>query len=188
MSFLPKTRTQNVVIQETSDEVLVYDLDKNKAVCLNETSAIIWKLCDGQKSVNEIADEVGKKLKSKVNKDLVLLALDQLKNEGLLENDDDFGLKFEGLTRREIVRNIGAVSMVALPIVSAIIAPQASFAQSCVGTGTIPPNALLTNACSDTDANCQSNAVNNCCSGMARSVMQPCPSFPTFTFACECFV
>ena len=93
MSFLPKTRTQNVVIQETSDEVLVYDLDKNKAVCLNETSAIIWKLCDGQKSVNEIADEVGKKLKSKVNKDLVLLALDQLKNEGLLENDDDFGFE-----------------------------------------------------------------------------------------------
>ena len=45
MKMRPKSRTDNLVVQEMNDEVLVYDLDSNKAVCLNETAAIVWKSC-----------------------------------------------------------------------------------------------------------------------------------------------
>ena len=149
MGLKPQARSARMVIQEVREEVLVYDLETNKAVCLNETSAVIWSLCDGQKTVVQIADEVSKKLKCAVNKDLVWLALEQLKKEQLLQNDDDFGSRFEGLTRREVVRNIAMTSMVALPIVSAIVAPQASFAQSggCMVGDCIPPNVLACSIC-----------------------------------------
>ena len=53
----PKHRTNNLVIQETETELLIYDLTENKAFCLNESSSIIWQSCDGQKSFEEIAKQ-----------------------------------------------------------------------------------------------------------------------------------
>ena len=35
----PIARSNGLVVQEMPDEVLVYDLDSNKAHCLNETAA-----------------------------------------------------------------------------------------------------------------------------------------------------
>ena len=43
----PKARKENLVVQESNGEVLIYDLDTNKAFCLNETSALVWQACDG---------------------------------------------------------------------------------------------------------------------------------------------
>ena len=40
-SQIPVARKEGLVIQETSNEVLVYDLTINKAFCLNQTSAIV---------------------------------------------------------------------------------------------------------------------------------------------------
>ena len=51
----PLSRQDNIVIQELRDEVLIYDLAKNKALCLNQTSAKVWQECDGTKSVSEIS-------------------------------------------------------------------------------------------------------------------------------------
>jgi len=84
MKMRPKSRTDNVVVQKMNEEVLVYDLDSNKAVCLNETSAIVWKLCDGKRTTSEIAEEVSEKLKKPVTTELIWLAIDQLKAENLL--------------------------------------------------------------------------------------------------------
>ena len=38
----PIARHAGLVIQEMPDEVLVYDMDSNKAHCLNETGSL-WK-------------------------------------------------------------------------------------------------------------------------------------------------
>ena len=118
MKMRPKSRTDNVVVQETNEEVLVYDLDSNEAVCLNETSAIVWKLCDGKRTTSEIAEEVRRQLKKPVTAELIWVAIDQLKREKLLSNGEVLETGFNGLTRREIVRKAGIASMVALPIVS----------------------------------------------------------------------
>jgi len=133
----PQSRTDNIVVQKMNDEVLVYDLESNKAVCLNETVAIVWKLCDGKRTASEIAEEVSKKLKKPVRDELIWLAIDQLKAENLLSNGEAMETSFNGLSRREVVRKVGIASMVALPLVSSIVAPQATAAQSvCVAVGT----------------------------------------------------
>ena len=136
MSHRPLARTSDFVVQGSGDDTLVYDLKTNKAVCLNETAAIVWKLCDGNRTVSAIAVEVEKQLKSRIDEDFVLFALDQLNGDGLLAKGFVENERFSGLTRREAMRKIGFGSMVALPIVSSILAPTAAHAQSgCI----LPP-------------------------------------------------
>ena len=190
MNVRPIARSKNIVVQETNEEVLVYDSVENKAICLNETSALVWNLCNGKRSVAEIRESVSKHFGKPVDMNLILLALKQLKKQGLLDNCDEFHSAFEELTRREVVKKIGMGSMIALPLVSAIVAPQASFAQSCVGAGTDAPGTLVTNVCSNFDSACQALGGSNCCSGMSRSTnpAQPCPIDPMSpSAACECF-
>jgi len=55
LEFLPKARSEALITKEVADELLVYDRTRDKAHCLNETAAEIWKLCDGQTSAPEIA-------------------------------------------------------------------------------------------------------------------------------------
>ena len=50
-SLVPKARHNKLVIQELEDEVLVYDLERNQAHCLNRTAALIWEHCDGKQTV-----------------------------------------------------------------------------------------------------------------------------------------
>jgi hypothetical protein len=51
----PHSRTKELVVQELKGELLIYDLSTNKAFCLNETSALVWQLCDGKSSISEIS-------------------------------------------------------------------------------------------------------------------------------------
>ncbi len=74
----PKAREENLVVQEFDGEVLIYDLNTNKAFSLNETSSLVWQLCDGDNSVSEISESISRKLDSPANEDLVWLALEQL--------------------------------------------------------------------------------------------------------------
>ena len=57
-SQIPQARDEGLVIQELPDEVLVYDLDRHRSHCLNHTASAVWRLCDGQKSVSEIAQKL----------------------------------------------------------------------------------------------------------------------------------
>ena len=127
----PKARQKNIIVQNAGEETLVYDLDANKATSLNSTSGLIWKSCDGNNSIEDIADIVETKTGEKVNVDLILFALDQLKKENLLEDSEDIRTGFDGLSRREVIKKVGFTSMVALPIVASLTAPMAVSAQSC---------------------------------------------------------
>ena len=135
--FLPLARTENIVIQELENEVLIYDLNLNKAFCLNETSAIIWQLCDGTKTVSEISQAVSKKFEATVSEDFVWLALEQLKKDKLISNE--FKSVFAGVTRRAAIRKMGLASAIALPVIVSIIAPTSASAAtldcSCVNPG-----------------------------------------------------
>ncbi len=51
----PKARNPEILVQEIGDEVLIYDLEINKAFSLNETCAMVWRECDGEKPIAEIA-------------------------------------------------------------------------------------------------------------------------------------
>lgn len=121
---LPKSRTDNIVIQNLPKEVLIYDLLTNKAFCLNETSSIIFNACDGKTSFSQL------KSKSELTDDVIFLALDELKRADLLEKNADYSSPFAGMSRREVIRKVGLSSLVALPLISTLVAPTAVNAQS----------------------------------------------------------
>ncbi len=126
----PMGRINNMVIQESDDELLIYDLEKNKASCLNQTSASVWQNCNGNNSVADISRELRIKLDITVSDEVVWLALDGLKRDNLLENGDEFEINFNGLNRRQLIKKVGLASMIALPVISSIVAPSAAAAQS----------------------------------------------------------
>ena len=135
-SQFPTARKSGLVIQEVPDEILVFDLDSNKAHCLNLTAATVWKSCDGKTSIQEIASILEKQSGKGISDDVVWLAIDQLNENRLLEGS--FTSKFAGQTRRDVIKKIGLASMVALPVVASLVAPRNAMANvscSCRGIG-----------------------------------------------------
>jgi hypothetical protein len=124
----PSARTSGLVIQEMADETLVYDLDINKAHCLNDTATRIWKLCDGRTSVLDMVSRLERNSASPVPEELVWLAIDQLSENNLLQEQLDG--KFGGQSRRDVLKKIGLASVVAIPIVASLVAPQSALALS----------------------------------------------------------
>jgi Coenzyme PQQ synthesis protein D (PqqD) len=151
MKNTPISRQSNLVVQELEKELLVYDLSTNKAYCLNETSALVYQLSDGKRTVQEISDLMSAKLNTLVSEDFVWLALNELKRDGLIENADEMKVYFAGINRREVVKKIGFASMIALPIVSSVVAPNAAMASS------LPAAPTVFNACS-TNTDCGTDA------------------------------
>jgi hypothetical protein len=126
MNSYPKVRVADIVVQEFADEVLIYDLQTNKAFCLNETSAIIWQKCDGKNNISEITEYISREVNSVISEDLVWLAIDQLKKENLLENANEIPNHFAGTSRREVIKKIGLKTMIALPIIASLVAPSST--------------------------------------------------------------
>lgn len=157
----PASRYENLVVQEVKGEVLIYDLKTNKAYCLNETSALVWELCDGHKSVLEISRAMTEKLKIPVTEDLVWLALQELK-KNKLTFAEELPVRFEGLSRREVIRQVGFASMVALPLVSSLIAPPAAQAQSAGACGAAGQVCCSGSSC-NTGLSCGGGGVTNTC-------------------------
>lgn len=129
---IPKVRSENIVVQDLGNEILIYDLKVDKAFCLNEVSKIVWQACDGRQTISEIIEDVGFKLNSPPNEDLVWFALNQLNKENLLENGENLPNHFAGMSRREVIKKIGLGTMMALPIVASMVAPTSFHAASLV--------------------------------------------------------
>jgi Coenzyme PQQ synthesis protein D (PqqD) len=117
----PTARRQGFVVQEMPDETLVYDVDSNKAHCLNRSAAFVWRCCDGGNSVADIVRQFERNGGGKVTEDFVWLAIDQLNENGLLE--DGISSRFPGRSRREALKKIGLASVVALPVIASLVAP-----------------------------------------------------------------
>lgn len=129
----PLARQNGIVVQEMPDEVLVYDLDSNKAHCLNKSAAFVWKSCDGSNTVGDIVKQFEATGGGKVTEDFVWLAIDQLNENGLLANE--VAPRFQGQSRRQVLKTIGLASMVALPIIASLVAPTSALAStSCTCT------------------------------------------------------
>ena len=127
----PTARREGLVIQETPDEVLVFDLETNQAHCLNQTAAFVWKSCDGQNSVTQIAAAVGLNANQPADENLVWLAIDQLSENNLLEAK--MKADFNNQSRRDVIKKIGLAAVIALPLVSSLVAPTTASAVACSG-------------------------------------------------------
>jgi hypothetical protein len=144
----PNARKEGLVVRELADEVLVYDTQSDKAHCLNKTAALIWHHCDGQHSVKDIANSLTLQLDAPVDEKMVWFALDQLSRDQLLEERVSLPAMMSGLSRRQMVRTLGLAAIVAVPLVTSIVAPTPAQAATC-----LPPGSA-----------CTSSA--QCCSGL----------------------
>ena len=133
--LIPDARRQGLLVQELSDEVLVYDRERNKAHCLNRTAALVWNRCDGTRSVEEIAFAIAEEINTPVDEDLVWLGVEQLGKANLLHQRTGMPELSSGLSRREVIRRIGLTAAIALPVVTSIVAPTASQAANCRTAG-----------------------------------------------------
>lgn len=120
MTYLPAARTDELVIQNLEKEVLIYDLKINKAFHLNETLKIVYEACDGKTSFDGLIAE------HNFTNELIYLALGELDRENLLKKDQPRQSPLAGLSRRETIKKIGLASMIALPVISSIVAPTAA--------------------------------------------------------------
>ena len=171
-NWRPETRIENIVVQEMNAELLIYDLKDNRAFCLNETSAIIYQLCDGTRNIHEIVQRFNQITKNSITDDLIWLALDRFKQDNLLE-DESIEINFNGLSRRQIIKKVGLASMIALPLVSSVIAPSAANAASVL------TNLPLNSACTASSQCASGNCVNNskCCSPSSTGTNAPASFF-----------
>lgn len=160
----PRAKTKELLVQEAGEELLVYNLGSDKAICLNHTAALVWQACDGESDVSQIAKKLEKELDSPVDEDVVWLALDQLGKEDLLLGNGLPG-RFDGLSRREVFKKIGLAATVALPVISSIVAPTAAHAQTCVNPGGALPGQPGSSCFSSSTPQCQGICNNSCCSG-----------------------
>ena len=183
----PKTRDENIVVQEFANEVLIYDLIINKAYCLNKTSAMIWQLCDGTHSIAEINQKLSQQSNQSIPEDLIWLALKDFKKENLLQQDEEIEINFNGLSRRQIIKKVGLASMVMLPIISSIVAPGAAYAASiapCVNPGGAAPGTVV-NTCNFIFA-CNNILPPQCCSGRTTFTVTNCSAPNPGSGVCAC--
>jgi hypothetical protein len=149
---VPRARCDGLVIQQLPEEVLIYDRERDKAHCLNQTAALVWKYCDGKTTVANMARKLARDLDSTaIDEKVVWYALDQLSKDHLLEESLVPPAMLAGMTRREMVRALGVAAIVAVPLVTSIVAPTPAQASTCFSTG----------------APCISSA--QCCSGLCSS-------------------
>lgn len=133
VEFLPAARYEGIICKEVDGELLIYDLDRNKAHCLNSTAAFVWQHCDGQTSLRELARAVSEALETPFGETVIEMALTQLGRDHLLcETSKEV---VADLSRRALVRRLG-LSALLLPLITTITAPSALAATSnCVPSG-----------------------------------------------------
>jgi hypothetical protein len=134
-SHRPRKRHDRLIVDDLSPEVLVYDLDRHKAHCLNETAALVWRACDGRATPAGIAARLTRQLKTPVKEELVWMALRQLDHLNLLEDKLSLPPAPARISRRAIVRNLTIAAAVTVPVVTSIISPTAVQASTCTASG-----------------------------------------------------
>jgi hypothetical protein len=150
MANRPKARSEQLLVQRTGQETLVYDERSHRAHCLDARATRVWELCDGERTEVEIAASYGE---GEAGRAVVSWTLGELEKSALLEGSSDAARA--ALSRRALMRTVG---LAAIPVILAITAPRARAAVStCSPVGqqcsTRPCCAGLT--CNSTTMTCQ---------------------------------
>jgi hypothetical protein len=136
---IPAARSEGLVVQRLEDEILIYDTERHTAHCLNHNAALIWEHCDGNRTATQLSDLLqaanGNTTTTTEKEELVWVALDQLDKSNLLKASISRPEKINGLTRRQLMKAAGVAALIAVPVVSTIIAPTSTQAATCLATG-----------------------------------------------------
>lgn len=121
--LLPRARGDGLLEESVGEELLLYDQDSHTAHCLSPVAACVWRHCDGERDVSELAELVG------ISESLVASTLHELREKDLLVAEPLLMQgTVPGISRREAigwVGRVGAGAAAASLIVSATAATPA---------------------------------------------------------------
>ncbi len=145
----PMALRAGVLVRPLSDELVVYDLERHRAHCLNPTAAAVFRLADGTRTPGEIASALGHEGDPDQGEAVVRLALEQLAELGLVDGggatvEDDSAVQ----ARRQALRRLGAGAALLLPAVVSMIAPTPAAAASCTSNCVGQPDGTPCNCAS----------------------------------------
>lgn len=127
----PRARQTDVLVEHAGDETIVYDRSRHEAHSLNRTAAVVWRHCDGTRSVPQLALLLGAELGIAADETVVRYALDHLAQANLLEGIG--GASEPPVTRRAVMKKlVAAGAMIAIPTVVSIVAPTPAMAASVI--------------------------------------------------------
>ncbi len=151
---VPLARSDELVVEELADELLVYDLKSDRAHSLSSVAARVWRECDGSTRVPAIAARL------ELDDQQVVEALDELARCDLLAS----GAQTDGFSRRDLTVKVmkgAAVAAVGAPMIVSIIAPARASAASpipgCEAIGSCLGN------CGSNTFGCKNMSLCRCC-------------------------
>jgi hypothetical protein len=159
-------RKSGLIIKETDGEILIYDQESNKAHCLNPTAARVWKYCDGETTLANACSSLSRDFETPIDEKLVLYAVDQFSKDNLLDKEIEPPVfMIAGMNRRQMVRTLGLSAIVAVPLVTSIVAPTPVQAATCFPTGTPCTTGAqcCSTICCSTPAGCSPTSPNGTC-------------------------
>jgi hypothetical protein len=128
----PRRIQRDISVQQVGTETLVYDESRHKAFCMNQSSAVIWRLSDGEHGFAEMSAAASLELGGQVSEEFIVFAVEQLRKDGLIE-PSSCSAGGPVLSRRAMLQKLGVGGAMLLPLVAAIVAPTAAQAYSgCV--------------------------------------------------------
>lgn len=132
----PSARQDGLVVREVEDEVLVYDLERHEAHCLNASAAAVWRACDGSKTVAQITTQLQAEHDPSIDEDVVWVALADLWKQNLLQGAEEPTTR-SGLSRASLLKKAGVgAAALSLPAITSLVAPTVAHAVS-----NLPPGA-----------------------------------------------
>ena len=135
--MFPQARTDQLLVQELDQEVMVYDTERHRAHTLNQSAALLWRHCDGKTAPDDLARLLAEKTGLPAEPDVVWVALEELSRAHLLRSPVTRPAGSPKCSRREMARRFarsaGVVAL--LPAVLSISAPTPAYAVSCKTAG-----------------------------------------------------
>lgn len=155
---LPRARQDGLLEETVGEELLLYDQESHIAHCLSPIAACVWRHCDGERDVTELAQLAG------ASENLVADALHELREKDLLDAEPTLMQStIPGESRREAIGRVaryGAAAAAAPLIVSATAATPAMAASGATCCQCFDKNKKIC-ACSTAAANTTNNKVCN---------------------------
>jgi hypothetical protein len=124
-------RKSGVHCTEVAGQTVLYDEDTDRVHLLDPTTSAVYELLDGSRSIDEVASSVAQRLQLPADLELIEVALQELSEAELLEEESG-RMQVPEISRRELIRRLGLTGALAalVPGILTVATPAPASAQS----------------------------------------------------------
>jgi len=121
----PRARQNGLLVRTVGNQVVVYDPKKRRLRLLNQVAALVWRHCDGERTIEDLVKVVSENLSVPADESVVWLALSRLQKAELLETAVEEPVSLAGIERRELLLK-AAQALAGVVVVPSVLALSAS--------------------------------------------------------------